>query len=117
ATGVNPTLNQRLNEIFRSGEASADIAEKLYTEFLTAQDANERISSVSQRMTESIHAVNEAIDSAMTTATAYSGALEVASGDLAADLSPDQLRAMALRLVNETRRMQDANHQLETRLE
>lgn len=117
ATGVNPTLNARLNEIFRSGAANAEMAERLYTEFLTGQDANERISSVSQRMSERIEAVHTVIDSAITTATAYSGALESATGDLDANMSAEQLRAMAVRLVGETRRMQDANRQLETKLE
>ena len=44
ATGVNPTLNSRINAIFRDGDADADLAERLYNEFLKAQDANERIS-------------------------------------------------------------------------
>jgi diguanylate cyclase len=117
ATGVNPSLNQRINQIFRDGAASAELAERLYNEFLKAQDANERISSVSERMASRIEAVHEAIDSAMTTANAYSGTLQSASGDLSQDLSETQLRAMAQRLLGETRRMQDANAQLEQKLE
>ena len=50
ATGVNPSLNQRVNQIFREGTATAELAERLYNEFLKSQDANERISSVSERM-------------------------------------------------------------------
>ena len=47
ATGVNPTLNARINAIFRDGDPSVDVAERLYNEFLKAQDVNERISTVS----------------------------------------------------------------------
>ncbi len=117
ATGVNPTLNARINAIFREGDPTVDLAEKLYNEFLKAQDANERISSVSQRMSKRIEAVHDAIDTAMTTANAYSGTLKAASGDLAEALDGDALRLMARRLLSETRRMQDANLQLEQKLE
>ena len=117
ATGVNPSLNSRINAIFREGDPTVDLAERLYNEFLKAQDANERISSVSERMSHRIEAVHDAIDTAMTTANAYSGALQSATGDLDSDLDPDVIRAMAKRLLGETRRMQDANHQLEQKLE
>ena len=117
ATGVNPTLNARLNAIFRSGEADADIAEKLYNEFLKSQDANERINTVSQRMSERIEAVHDAIDTAITTASAYSGALQSATGDLDGNMAPEALREMAMRLIGETRHMQDANRALENKLE
>ena len=80
ATGVNPTLNARINEIFRAGDPTADLAERLYNEFLKARDANERISSVSERMSRRLEAVHDAIDSAMTTANSYSGTLQSASG-------------------------------------
>ena len=118
ATGVNPSLNQRINEIFRDGSASAELAERLYNEFLKSQDANERISNVSERMATRIEAVHEAIDTAMATANAYSGSLQEASGDLGhAEMTESELRIMAQRLLGETRRMQDANHQLENKLE
>lgn len=116
ATGVNPNLNARINEIFREGDPTVDLAERLYNEFLTSRDASERISSVSERMFDRIGKVHDAIDSAMTTANAYSGTLQSASGDLAEDLDSDALRLMARRLLGETRRMQDANHELEQKL-
>lgn len=117
ATGVNPTLNQRINQLFRDGAASQELAERLYNEFLKAADANERISSVSERMVARIDQVNEAIDTAMATANAYSGTLQSASGDLGHDLGETELRAIAQKLLGETRRMQDANAQLEDKLE
>ena len=109
ATGVNPALNARINAIFREGHASADTAERLYNEFLRSQDANERISSVSQRMSDRITAIHDAIDTAMSTANAYSASLQVASGDLGADdLDAAGLRTLANALLSETRRMQNA---------
>jgi diguanylate cyclase len=118
ATGVNPTLNQRINQIFREGGPTQELAERLYNEFLKAQDANERISSVSERMASRIEAGHDAIDTAMATANAYSGSLQQASGDLGRqELTEVQLRAMAQRLLGETRRMQDANQALEQKLE
>jgi diguanylate cyclase len=117
ATGVNPVLNQRINQIFRDGTATQELAERLYNEFLKSQDANERISSVSERMATRIDAVNEAIDTAMVTANAYAGTLETASGDLGPKMTEAELHRMAQKLLGETRRMQDANAQLEEKLE
>ncbi|WP_338723534.1 GGDEF domain-containing protein [Devosia sp. XK-2] len=117
ATGVNPSLNNRINAIFRSGTVpSSQLAETLYNEFLKS-DVNDRMSSMSERMHARIEAVHEAIDSAMTTANAYSGSLQSASGDLQRDLSSNDMQALATRLLAETRRMQDTNRQLETKLE
>lgn len=118
ATGVNPALNARINEIFRSGHVTADIAERLYNEFLRAQDTNARISGVSERMSKRIVAVHDAIDTAMTTASAYSASLQIASGDLGnEELEASELRRLASALLAETRRMQDANQQLEMSLQ
>lgn len=117
ATGVNPSLNNRINSIFRSGVSpSTDLAETLYNEFLKS-DVNDRMSSVSERMYARIESVHEAIDSAMTTANAYSGSLQSATGDLERDLSGDAMRDLATKLLSETRRMQDTNRQLEKKLE
>ena len=116
AAGVNPTLNARINTIFRDGSASADLAERLYNEFLRAQDANERISNVSERMSQRIDAVHEVIDTALTSAASYSGTLEQARSQLEAEIEPQALKLMASQLLAETRRMQDANQQLEQKL-
>lgn len=117
ATGVNPSLNDRINAIFRTGASpSVDVAEKLYYEFLKS-DVNDRISNVSERMHARIEAVHEAIDSAMTTAKSYSGSLQAASGDLGREISGPAMKSLADRLLSETRRMQDTNRALELQLE
>ncbi|HVX12606.1 MAG TPA: GGDEF domain-containing protein [Pirellulales bacterium] len=117
ATGVNPSLNARINALFRDGDPSVDLAEALYNEFLRAHDVNERISSVSERMSMRIAEVHDAIDSAMISANAYSGSLQAAHGDLEGEINSDTVRTMAARLLKETRRMQDTNRQLEQKLD
>jgi len=117
ATGVNPTLNNRINSIFRAGDSpSLSLAEALYNEFLKS-DVNDRISNVSERMHARIEAVHDAIDTAMTTANAYSGSLQAASGDLDREITVDAMKQLAERLLTETRRMQDTNQALELQLE
>jgi diguanylate cyclase len=117
ATGVNPTLNARINAIFRTAEVNDDLTEKLYNEFLKSQDANERISSVSERMSERIGAVHAAIDTGIETARTYSGALEAATEELTGGVTPELLIEMAQHLRDETARMHDANRKLERQLE
>ncbi|HEY0917926.1 GGDEF domain-containing protein [Devosia sp.] len=116
ATGVNPGLNARINAIFREGDPTIDLAERLYNEFLRAQDATERISSVSERMSARIESVHQAIDTALATASDFSGVLQHADAGLSGEMDSDAVKAMAQRLLAETRRMQDANHKLEQKL-
>jgi diguanylate cyclase len=116
-TGVNPPLNGRINEILGSGVSGDEAAERLYNEFLRSKDFNERLSGVSERVSERIVAIHDAIDSTMTTASAYSASLQMASGDLtSAELDAAQLEHLAGTLLAETRRMQEANYQLELSL-
>ncbi|WP_421759729.1 GGDEF domain-containing protein [Devosia sp.] len=119
ATGVNPALNARINSIFREGDPSVDISERLYNEFLRAQDASERVSTVSERMSHRIESMHTAIDSAITTANSYSATLQVAGGDLASSQISEVtfVRTVATNLLVETRRMQEANNSLERNLE
>jgi len=116
ATGINPTLNARINAVFHTGATPTQtLAERLYDEFLKS-DVNDRMSDVSQRMHARIEAVHEAIDGAMTTANAYSGWLQTASGDLQREMSAQDMQALADRLLAETRHMQQTNGALERNL-
>ncbi|MEO9296616.1 GGDEF domain-containing protein [Devosia alba] len=116
ATGVNPTLNNRINAIFRAGDSpSESLAEQLYNEFLKS-DVNDRMTAVSQRMHARIEAVHGAIDTAMTTANAYSGLLQSASGDLSLGISPAAMKSLSEKLLAETRHMQYTNRALEEKL-
>lgn len=117
ATGVNPTLNNRINAIFRNGDSpSSNLAEALYNEFLKS-DVSDRMTNVSERMHARIEAVHEAIDSAMINANAYSGSLQMASGDLERDISASAMKQLANKLLSETRRMQETNQALEQKLQ
>ncbi len=116
-TGVNPSLNHRINDLFRSGGTpTADLAEALYNEFLKS-DVGDRMSDVSERMHARIEAVHEAIDQAMSSAHAYSGSLESAAEDLRADISAEAMRSLAQRLLAETLQMQQTNLSLEEKLQ
>jgi diguanylate cyclase len=117
STGVNPALNARINAILATGEPSVEMAESLYSEFLSSQDASERLTGVSARMSNRIEAMHDAIDTAMTTANAYSATLQTANGDLATEVPAARLKQMATSLLVETRRMQSANMALESTLE
>jgi diguanylate cyclase len=117
ATGVNPTLNARINAIFRDGDPTMDLAEALYNEFLKAQDVNERISGVSERMSARISDVHDAIDVAMESAGSFSGSLQSARSALEGAVTPETVRTTTASLLRETQLMQDINHRLEQKLE
>jgi diguanylate cyclase len=68
-------------------------------------------------MSARIESVHQAIDSALTTANAYSGVLHTADVDLGGDVKAEALKAMTQRLLAETRHMQDVNSQLEWKLQ
>jgi diguanylate cyclase len=68
-------------------------------------------------MSARIESVHDAIDTAMAMANSYSGSLQAASGDLEIEMSPEAMKDMAMRLLKETRRMQDTNRKLESKLE
>jgi len=117
STGVNPSLNSRINAIFRNGDSpNESLAEGLYNEFLKS-DVDDRMSEVSERMHARINAVHDAIDSAMTTANAYSGSLQSASGDLSRSISAVAMKALSEKLLAETRQMQETNRSLEQKLQ
>lgn len=117
ATGVNPALNDRINAVFAEGEAAADLAEKLYNQFLRANNLDERISEVSSQIYQSIDNVHNAIEAATRGATAYTGSLTAATDVFDHEADPVVLRALAQKLMVETRKMQDANRTLEDSLD
>jgi len=116
-SGVNPTLNARINAIFRETDPTVDLAERLYDTFLKAQDNNERLASASEQLGQGIEVVHDALDAAMTTANAFAGAVQAMTGDLAGEPDHGALQLMARRMLEEARRMQVANHDLEQKLQ
>ncbi|WP_108398931.1 GGDEF domain-containing protein [Devosia submarina] len=117
STGVNPHLNQRINDIFRNGGTpDADLAEALYNEFLKS-DVSDRMSDVSERMHARIEAVHDAIDLAMNNAQTYSGSLESAASHLRQPLAPKAISSLAEQLLAQTLQMQETNLSLEEKLQ
>jgi len=84
---------------------------------LRSNDVNERLSTVSERMTARIEDVHLAIGDAMANADSYSGSLRAATGDLDKDMDPTTLKTLAQRLLAETHQMQETNKKLEDKLE
>ncbi|WP_162142393.1 GGDEF domain-containing protein [Cucumibacter marinus] len=118
ASGINEQLNQRINSMMAEGKAlSPEAVMDLYREFLNSSDLEARISSVTAQMSSNINSVTDAMRDAMTTAAHYSGSLEEAHGDLSETVDQETLRALAGRLLQETRQMQEANTRLEDQLE
>lgn len=117
-TGVDPALNVRINALLADGSGAwGELAERLYNEFLATPDVSERLNSVSRMMSDKIESVHVAIDNVMATANAYSGSLQTAHGDLDGELDQQALKALAARMIAETRRMQQANELLESTLQ
>jgi diguanylate cyclase len=117
ATGTNPALNSRINAILRDGDSTEHMAERLYNEFLKSHDTNERLSGVSQRMSQRIDAMHHAIDAASTRTNAYSATLQMARGDLVSGMSEDQLKQLSGSLIEATRQMQRSNAALQRTLD
>lgn len=116
-TGVNVTLNKRLNELFSRGqEVNIDTIDELCSEFIGSQRREDWLNIVSKEISTSIDAVHEAIDNAAANANSYSGLLQTASGDLSAGLGSDSLKGVTEGLLSETRKMQTANATLEDML-
>lgn len=118
ASGINPTLNIRINERFAKGDVpDAELVDVLCDEFLRDSGAEERLNSVSEEIANSVEAVNEALGNATVNANHYSGLLQTASGDLEVEMGREELKALSSRLLSETRKMQSANHELEEKLD
>jgi diguanylate cyclase len=118
ATGVNPSLNARINSLFTQADSqTVDLAERLYSEFLHSNDLEERLSTVSEKISSNIESVHVAIGDAMATASSYSGSLAEATGDLGTEMSKRELQLLTAKLLKETKQMQDFNQKLESSLE
>ncbi len=118
ASGVNPELNARINAILEQGNTpDSEVAEQLHDEFLQQHDMGAKLNFVSTEMAARIDAVHGAIDNAFANANSYSGLLQSAAGDLEAGLDDEAIARLTAELLRETRTMQDASTELESKLE
>ncbi len=117
ATGVNPSLNERINSILGDGVPKVEVVESLYNEFLKSEAMDERINIVSELMSKNIGSVHTAISSATSTAKSYSGTLQQANSDLDREISPAALSELTKKLLIKTNEMQEINAALERKLD
>ena len=117
ATGVNPSLNERINSILGNSIPKVEVVESLYNEFLKTEAIDERVNIVSELMSKNIGSVHEAISSASETAKEYSGTLHQANSDMDKNLTPAQFKELTRQLMAKTSEMQAINAQLENKLD
>lgn len=118
ATGINPELNKRINDVLRNGaRPDQDMVGSLYREFLHNKDVEERLGHVSSEIASNIDSVFGAIDKANASANSYSGLLQSAKGDLADGIGDEALATLTNNLLVETRNMQATNAELEGSLD
>ena len=116
ASGVNPHLNARIELLLENADGSADVAERLYQEFLRTDDVEERLNNLSEKVFSKIDSVRGAVKNAMSTAENYSGKLVQANEHLNDKIDPNALRELTTQLLEETKQMQSNNRILEERL-
>lgn len=117
ATGVNPSLNERINSIIGNGLPKMEVVESLYNEFLKSEAIDERVSEVSNLISKNIGSVHNAIHSASETAKTYTGSLKKASSALDGDMDTMALKDLTKHLLEKTADMQANNSALEERLD
>jgi diguanylate cyclase len=117
ATGYNPSLNETINRIIeqKGTLGEADI-EHIYSTYIAATRASERIDTVGSRVLDEIKQVLDMIDAAAGTATSYSESLADASEALAGSDDGETLRAVIERLLQGAKDMEINNKKLEARL-
>ena len=118
ASGINEQLNERLNMLLgKENTLSMENVLQVYREFFdNPSDLESQLTNVSQEMSSKIDAVNRAMDEAIDTAEVYSGSLEGAATKLDSQLDAPTLKRLAAKLHAETKRMQEANQNLEEKL-
>jgi diguanylate cyclase len=117
ATGYNPSLNQRVNDMLGSrGTMSAADLDNLYETFISPSRITDRIDTVGTKVVDEIEQVMAMIDAAVGTTSSYTESLVGASEKLTNAADREGLRLIVETLVQSTREMEQTNHALENRL-
>lgn len=117
ATGYNPSLNQTINEkLARNNNLSKADLEEVYSSYLSPTRLSERIDKVGSRVEDEIAQVMAMIEAASGSATSYGESLAGASAQIGQAKNPEGLRAIVESLVQTTNEMQQANTELEKKL-
>jgi len=117
ATGYNPSLNQKVNEILGAAGTLSDAdLELIYDAYLSPARLTDRIDKVGSKVMDEIEQVMSMIDAAVGSATSYSESLASATQQLGSSTDREGLRAIIESLVQTAKEMEESNQTLEARL-
>ena len=117
ATGYNPSLNQRVNEILEAKQTLDETdLEQIYESHLSPNRLTDRIDKVGSRVMGEIEQVMAMIDAAAGTASSYSESLAGVSEKIGQSNDREGLRVIVEGLVQAAKDMEESNQKLEARL-
>ncbi len=117
ATGYNPSLNQKINEILGQTGTLADAdLEQIYEAYLSPTRLTERIDKVGSQVMGEIEQVMAMIDAAAGSASSYTESLADMTEKLGDSKDREGLRAIVESLVHTAKEMEVSNQALEARL-
>jgi diguanylate cyclase len=117
AAGFNHALNKTINDIIRQrGKITVAEVGRVYDQFIAPTRIGERIDEVGGRLTKEIHGVTGMIETSMATAANYSSSLGEAREALAGSPERGEIEGIVGRLIDETRKTEETNRELEVKL-
>ncbi len=117
ASGTNIELNNKLNDKLSTGDnLTIQFAEGLYSEFLSSNGVEDRLSSVTDEILDSISNIHTTIDKARTNNNNYTEMLDDTVADLKEDNDQETVSKLTIKLLEMTKQVQEANLTLENEL-
>jgi diguanylate cyclase len=117
ATGYNPSLNQRINDLLqKSGTLSDSDIEEIYSSYVSPTRLTDQIDAVGSKVMDEIEQVMAMVDAAVGTASTYSENLADVTEKLGESKDREGLRAIVESLVQSAKEMEASNLKLEERL-
>ncbi len=117
SNGTNIGLNNKLNDKLSAGDSlTIQFVEGLYSEFLSSNGVEDRLSSVTDEILDSISNIHNTIDKARTNNSNYTEMLDDTVADLKEDNDQEALNNLTVKLLNMTKEVQAANMLLENEL-
>jgi diguanylate cyclase len=117
ATGYQPSLNQRINELLTAGGKLSDAdLEHVYEAYLAPTRLSDRIDNVGDKVMGEIEQVMAMIDAAAGSANHYTESLADMSAKLGNSKDREGVRAIVEGLVQTAKEMEVSNQKLEERL-
>ncbi len=117
ATGYQPSLNQKVNELLQRGGSLSDAdLDQIYQEHLSPTRLSDRIDTVGSQVMGEIEQVMAMIDAAAGSANSYTESLADMSEKIGNSKDREGLRAIVETLVQTAKEMEVSNQKLEERL-